>query len=510
MNARRAALKLAAGAAALSGGALFAASFGGVLPAPVRALLALLLWTALLFSTSRLKPLSAFALVWAFGLGWFAPGLAWTSESMIAHGHVPVSLAYAGVALLGLICGFFPALAAGLASRFTEGPARAILAASLIGLLEWVRGSGLVDFGWLTPAYALLDTPWAGFAPVFGAEGVGIGFLLTAGLVAAGLGWLFSFGHKHSVRGAASFAAALLTVLAGWGLTVVPWYEPASPVPYRMIQANQPVADLFTRVDPVSRIEEVRALLRGVAPVRPGVPVLTPEGVLPTAWDRLPEAAREAWGGLLAEAAAPVLHTNFRPTPAGWANSAFWQTPDGGLVINDKRKLVPFGEYVPAGFRWFTDLLGIPMADLAEGAADQPNPEWAGRTYGLLICYENLDGTVLRDLAAARVPDVFLITSNLGWFGPAVQGQHLDMTRMRALEAARPILSVNMNGMSAAVDASGRVLAALPTGTTGVLQGTVPGAAGAPTPYLRWGILPILILTVLTAGIALVLGRPRR
>ena len=112
--------------------------------------------------------------------------------------------------------------------------------------LEWVRGSGLVDFGWLTPAYALLDTPWAGFAPVFGAEGSGSAFFSPQGLSPPVWAGSSPSGTSIPCGGAASFAAALLTVLVGWGLTVVPWYEPASPVPYRMIQANQPVADLFT------------------------------------------------------------------------------------------------------------------------------------------------------------------------------------------------------------------------------------------------------------------------
>lgn len=496
MRLRPAARPLLVGTLALMGGLLFATCFGGAVAPVHRALLALALWSALFWASSRLRPGAAFLLAMAFGLGWFGWGLAWTAESMIAHGRVPVPLAALGVVLLGALCAAFSSAALSLANRWASGPVRAVLAAALLVPAEWLRGPGLADFGWLTPAYALLDTPWAGWAPLAGADGVGAAFLLSAGSLAAGLRWLT---ERNVPRAAAAWSAALLLVLGGWGASQIAWFERTAPVSYRMVQPNLPVVDLFSRVDPTERVESVRALLRETP--SSGAPVLTPEGILPAAWERLPADTRAAWTALLAEAASPVLHTNFRPTPEGWANSAFWQTPEGGLVVNDKRKLVPFGEYVPAGFRWFTDLLGIPMADLAVGSPTQPNPSWEERCYGILICYENLDGTVLRALARQGVPDVLLITSNLGWFGERVQGQHLDMSRMRALEAARPILSVNMNGTSAAVSASGRVDAVLPVGVAGVLAGEVEGAEGRATPYLRWGSTPALLSAVLLGGL---------
>src|SRR5690625_6584688 len=86
--------------------------------------------------------------------------------------------------------------------------------------------------------------------------------------------------------------------------------------------------------------------------------------------------------------------------------------------------------------------------------------------------------------------------SNLGWFGDTwALRQHLQISRMRALETARPMIRSTNTGITAVIDPDAVVRALLPQGTVGVLDVEVQGYTGM-TPYVRWGNLPILALSL--------------
>jgi apolipoprotein N-acyltransferase len=85
----------------------------------------------------------------------------------------------------------------------------------------------------------------------------------------------------------------------------------------------------------------------------------------------------------------------------------------------DKHHLVPFGEFIPPMFRWFTELMNIPLGDFNRGALGQPSMSWAGERLSPNICYEDLFG---EELAAhfgnaVTAPTVLVNLSNIGWFG---------------------------------------------------------------------------------------------
>lgn len=451
----------------------------------------------------------AFVSQFAFGFGWFAPGLAWTANSMTEHGHVPVVAAYVGVVLLALVCSAFTAAAAGLVVRTTR-PGTGRLA-SLTGawtLAEWVRGPGLVHFGWLTPAEIAPDLPWAGWAPLGGASAVTLAILLGG----AALALLGDVALRRALARSRSGdaqralgAAAVLVLLVGAGSLShgYDWSKPGETVTLRLLQADLPIVDVFTRADTGERIAGVAA--QAAAPWPESADggnlrlVVTPEGMITTPVERLNRSGAEALGQLLDVAGAPVLFNGFRKTPEGYANTAFFGDASGVNAYVDKRRLVPFGEYVPPGFRWFVERLGIPLSDLAEGGWDQrPNRPWGpqGPSVGVLICYENVDGAVLESWAT-DVPDLLLVTSNLGWFSPYVIPQHLAMSRLRAMEAARPLVSVNNNGLSAVLDARGNVVETLARSGRDARTVTVASATGVPTPYLAFGDLPALLVAAL-------------
>jgi apolipoprotein N-acyltransferase len=165
----------------------------------------------------------------------------------------------------------------------------------------------------------------------------------------------------------------------------------------------------------------------------------------------------------------------------------------------DKHHLVPFGEFIPAMFRWFVSLMDIPLGDFERGATVQPSWALSGQRIAPNICYEDLFG---EELAAAFLvpelaPTVLLNLSNIAWFGNSVAlDQHLQISRLRTLELGRPMLRSTNTGATAVIDHRGVVVAQLARLTRGRLEAPVEGRTGV-TPYARWtsrwGLMPLWI-----------------
>jgi apolipoprotein N-acyltransferase len=181
----------------------------------------------------------------------------------------------------------------------------------------------------------------------------------------------------------------------------------------------------------------------------------------------------------------------------------------------DKHHLVPFGEFIPTGFRWFTELMQIPLGDFARGPLRAPSFHALGQRFGPNVCYEDLFG---EELAArfgdpAQVPTVLVNLSNIAWFGDTVAlPQHLHITRMRTLELERPMLRATNTGVTAIVDHRARVVDRLPAFQAGVLEGEVEGRQGL-TPYARWagayGLWPLALVAMALMLLAARAAGPR-
>jgi apolipoprotein N-acyltransferase len=242
--------------------------------------------------------------------------------------------------------------------------------------------------------------------------------------------------------------------------------------------------------------------------------VITPETALPLLPSQLPPgyldaiAARYASGTQAAIVGLPLgdgrLYTN---TVLGFG-------PGQGTPYRyDKHHLVPFGEFIPRMFRWFTEMMNIPLGDFRSGGLAQPSFEWRGQRIAPNICYEDLFGEEIganfRDEASA--PTVLLNVSNIAWFGNTIAiDQHLAISRMRALEFQRPMVRATNTGATVVIDHRGRVTHALPRHTRGVLVAEVEGRAGL-TLYAMWvsrlGLWPLWGLGLLIAVATVLLSR---
>jgi apolipoprotein N-acyltransferase len=186
--------------------------------------------------------------------------------------------------------------------------------------------------------------------------------------------------------------------------------------------------------------------------------------------------------------------------PSKAFNSLMAIDPDGRAVaIYDKIHLVPFGEYLPQ--QAILEAVGLQqLTRLRGGFASGPTPRPLIHLPGLppisgLICYEAIFPAAI--VQGEERPGLIVNVTNDGWFGNTTgPRQHLFQARVRAVEEGLPLIRAANNGISAMIDAHGRVTGMLGLNVRGVIDAAIPQAA-APPPYARWGDAPFILNAVL-------------
>jgi len=481
-------LPLAAGAACVFGFAPFYAW-----PVPILAL------AALFFAWTRSdSPVQAALSGFAFGLGYFLTGVSWVYVSMHDFGGMLAFLAALATFFFCAYLSIFPAAAGALLMRHFAAPkARLVAAPALFVMLEWVRGWLFTGFPWLTLGTSQIpSSPLAGYAPYVGAYGTSLAVAGTAALLA---GLLASRAWSHARAGMAAGVAAIFLIGAGARLPV--WTEPAGPpVAMALLQGNIP--------QEIKWQEEVRtktllAYRQMIFEAR-GRVIVIPETALPAFLDQLPDDYLESLRAHARDAGKEILlgtvEREFQPGgDYRYFNSVVRLTGDKTPAFR-KRHLVPFGEFIPPGFKWVLAVMHIPMSDFSRGADKQPPLVAGGIPFGVAICYEDIFGEEVIDLLPEA--QVLVNVSNDAWFGKSFAAeQHLQASQMRALETGRWMVRSTNTGATAAIDPRGRVVAQLEPFTTGTLNAQVVPMRGM-TPYARIGnagAVALLFLLVLVA-----------
>jgi apolipoprotein N-acyltransferase len=243
---------------------------------------------------------------------------------------------------------------------------------------------------------------------------------------------------------------------------------------------------------------------------------VTPETAIPLLPAQLPEGYEQALRARFARGSqAALVGIPLGSYEDGYSNSVQGLAPAREPYRFDKHHLVPFGEFIPPFFRWFTDLMNIPLGDFHRGALPQRPFEWAGERIAPNICYEDLFGEEIGAgfADASKAPTILANLSNIGWFGNTVAiDQHLQISRMRAIEFDRPVLRATNTGATAIIGADGRVRAMLERFTRGVLTGDVQGRATV-TPFAWWvsraGLWPLWLAGVLLLLLGAAAGRAK-
>ena len=451
---------------------------------------------------------AAFGLAWWFGVGHFASGLHWLASAFLYDFGVwgPI-LGAVAVLLLAAILACFWGLGCALAMMlWTSDMRRVPIFAAAVALSEWLRGNAFTGFPWLLPGYVWPPgEPMSQLASLAGAYGLSALTLLMAAAPAV----LFEAGTKPLRRLAPVLAAALVfAVLWGWGSRRLAEPSPAAPhLPVvRVADSGMSQADKWIeRPDQEWRV--LQRYLEASGPVSEADIVVWPEGAIPSVNSYALENARllDAIGAAMGERTLVLGLTRRAQRGERFVhyNSAVIIANANGAPhvadIYDKHRLVPFGEYIP----FWRLLSGINIAPLQRigtgfepGARPPRRIEFANAPAAtVLICYE----AIFPGLAPRRDnrPGWIISVTNDAWFGEgAGPWQHFAMARYRSIETGLPMARAASGGVSAIIDANGRVIASNRGG--GFAQARLPSAL-AETTYSRLGLISVVLLFLLIA-----------
>jgi apolipoprotein N-acyltransferase len=322
-----------------------------------------------------------------------------------------------------------------------------------------------------------------------------------------------SNGANRSVaRAAVPGGIAVALIAAGLLLPLVQWTLPANaPLTVRLLQGNVKQDMKFEEAGMRAAIDQYQQMITS----KPADLVVTPETAIPVLAQQLPPQFASAVRNFSDTTGTAIVFGAIGGTitPEGqvvdYTNSLFGVTPGTRDVYRyDKHHLVPFGEFVPWGFRWFVNLMSIPLGDFARGSPVQKPFIVHNQPVSVDICYEDIFGEeIARNIRESDTPAGVLVNStNLAWFGDTIAlDQHLQIARMRSLETGRPMLRATNTGMTAAIDANGKVIGRLTPYTIGSLDVTVQGTSGS-TPYVTSGNNTVLAVSLLLLAFGFAFG----
>lgn len=453
---------------------------------------------------------------WLYGFGWAACGVHWLYISMHDYGGMAGWMAALAVGLLAAYVGLYAALTTAMGSWLRQRWAASqivlllLLLPALWALSEWLRGWLFTGFPWLTSGYAHNVGPLAGFAPVLGVYGLA----WVAAIIAGSLAML-------SLRtGPRLLPAALTLLLAGAGVALhaVNWTHAAGrPITARLLQGNIPQEMKFSNEALLSSLMMYDDMIRSA----PADLIATPETAVPLLPQQLPPDYLARLARFVQTSGSHLaLGIPLSDGPGQYANSVLGFSPDPASARSpyryDKHHLVPFGEFIPLGFRWFVDMMSIPLGDMTRGKPLQLPFQVKQQWIMPNICYEDLFGEeIAAQLGGAYYAgqpqaSILLNLSNIAWFGNSIAlPQHLQISQMRALETGRPMLRATNTGATAVIGPKGQLVSELQPYTRNMLSASVQGFQGQ-TPYILLGNKLMLALAIAALTAAWLLSRRKR
>ena len=430
----------------------------------------------------RLRP--AFAVGWWFGFGYFLAGLWWIGQALLVEADDYAWALPFAVVGIPLLLAFFYGLATAVARLFwSSGLGRVAALAFGFALAEWLRGFVLTGFPWNAVGYAAMPVPLLmQSVSAIGMDGMNALAVFVFAMPALLIG-------RRNLAVGAILALALICAHLGFG-----YLRLTTPVPADRtldIRIVQPSVDMREKWDASVR-DRIFATLLGMSSKAPDPGkkksqlILWPETSVPFLFTERPDALT-ALGDMLADGQVLVAGAVREEGASANTGTRYYNSVvainDKGEIADafDKIHLVPFGEYLP-----FADVLRrIGIEQLVAGptmfsAGNDRHPILLpGAIRGLpFICYE----VIFPEEVAVDATSSQLIVNvtNDAWFGDTPGPyQHFRQAQIRAVENGMPLLRAANNGISAAVDARGRILDALAINARDTIDLSIPVASSS-------------------------------
>ena len=464
------------------------------------AIISLLILQCLLHAPHCNSAKAGFNIGWWHALGLFGAGTSWVYVSIHVYGHASVGLAVALTALFSMGLALFGGLTFYAYKRFFPAwtPWHVALFPAVWVLGEWLRSWFLTGFPWLYIGYSQTDGPLAAWAPFSGV--LGISFVLA--LLAASL---YNSLFRQKIKYALILAAiGVITLL----LQSIQWVTDSGQTrSVALVQAN---IDQNEKWVPALIPQHIKLHQTMSTPHWDTDILVWPESAIPQLLqrsgpllDNLAERAKQSNTAFI----TGIPH--FEQDNKSFHNSILGLGDASGHYL--KRRLVPFGEYVPLEdwLRGLIEFFDLPMSNFRPGPAEQDDLRAGNISLAPLICYEVVYPDMIRRGASSQA-DVLLTISNDTWFGASIGPlQHLQMARMRAMETGRAMIRGTNNGVSALIDADGRVLKQSKQFQREVLRGEITIYHGD-TPVTLFGHRPLLLLCLMLLFLPLATAKMAR
>jgi apolipoprotein N-acyltransferase len=448
------------------------------------------------------RPAASFRLGFAFGLGFFLAGVSWVYVSLHDFGAMPAPLAAGVTVLFCAYLALYPALALSRATRVRrDWLRRTIVFPGAWIVAEWVRSWLFTGFPWLGIGYSQAPpSPLSGLAPILGVHGVGLALVVSAGLT------LHAFAAGLRAPRPQPLAAGALLWLAAAALGAIAWTEPrGEPVRVSLLQGNVAQSIKWRPEQAAATLVLYERMIRASSAQL----VILPETALPLFLQQVPREFLASVQRHAQARGADVLIGLPEYGPNGDYYNSVVSIGVSPTQVYRKSHLVPFGEFIPLRplLAPVVEAMAIPLTDFSRGSTAQRPLRVAGQRVAVNICYEDVFGEeIIRQLPEATL---LVNVSNVAWFGHSIAPrQHLQIARMRALEAGRHMLRATNTGMTAVVDPRGNVTHVAQTFREETLDAEVRGYHGA-TPYVRCGNIPAVGLAFVFALAGLAEARRR-
>jgi apolipoprotein N-acyltransferase len=465
------------------------------------------------------KPAQAFLLAYVCGILWYAGTCYWIYDTMRQYGGLAAPLALLALVLfclyLGLYHGFF-----GLLLSLCVGPGRdyrrALVAAPFLWVAVELARERITGFPWNLLGTAQVDNlSLTRITTVTGVFGVSFEIMLVNVAVAAA--FLVPKKKRNTLLVASLAAAAVLQA----GRLVEAPALPTSRTAL-LLQENIPVDENWTRDTFVQTLSSLSdATLRTTA-MNASTTSEAQRKIDLIVWPESPAPFyandpffRETISRVAQQSNAWLVTGVIGNGPAGALasrifNSAILISPSGEMISRyDKVHLVPFGEYLPfPKFFAFAGGLTKEVGEFAAGSSRAPL-DAGGTKLGVFICYESVFPSEVRQFADQGA-EVLVNLSNDGWYGDSgAYAQHLNQTRMRAIENDRWLLSATNTGVTASIDPYGRIVARLPRKQRAALVAPY-SLTSVTTFYTRHGDWFAWLCAIISAGALLTRLLPRK
>ncbi len=433
-----------------------------------------------------------------FGLGMFAVGISFVYISMHDFRGASVATSITLTAILVAYFSLFTAFAAGISTSrlLRQKPAIKLYLVfpAVWVLVEWLRSWFFVESPWLQGGYSQMDTPLTGLGPITGLYGISWATAFTASA-------LVSIVHLKGWRRFCGIIACTLIWISAGYLKQFEWTQPAGPAfKVTLLQGNVPQDRKWQPEYRQSTLDLYATMTREHWDSQV---VIWPETAVPAYYHEVKDNFLKAL-----DKEAQLQQTDLLlgiPMKGGAGRRKKYNalislgTTEG---IYQKRHLVPFGEFLPlqplSGM--IADFLDISVPNIASGEANQALLYAAGYPLMASICYEGVFG---EDMRSGLPQASYLVNvTNDAWFADSIAPhQHLQMTRMRALESGRYLLRATNTGITAIVAPDGQIVSTAPQFEQAALSARITPMKGS-TIYIRYGdklILSALVLSLLIA-----------